>query len=215
MHRFCLSTKNSCASACAMPMDSTESDIAVREWALDDRVMHLREWGTDTIHVLPPPPEVGLANLTVGSATTCTLQLHDSTGHISRLHASLVQSDPVRWQLHDLGSKNGIRLDGARCSRVELAAGDEIGIGSLTLIAESRRSVELREFFARLLGWRSEHIQVVDLALHAIHMAAPRRSALVLRGDGDLVPIARAIHRRAFGADRPFIVADPRRRRGK
>src|ERR1041384_7816961 len=122
-----------------MTMDSTKTDIAVREWSPDDRVMRLREWGTDTIHVLPPPPEVGLANLPVASSTPCTLQLHDSTGHISRLHASLVQSDPVRWQLHDLGSKNGIRLDGARCSRVELAAGDEIGIGRLTPVAEGSR----------------------------------------------------------------------------
>jgi hypothetical protein len=35
-------------------------------------------------------------------------------------------------------------------------------------------------------------------ALRSIRMAETRRTELVLRGDGDLVPIARAIHRRAF-----------------
>jgi pSer/pThr/pTyr-binding forkhead associated (FHA) protein len=198
-----------------MTVDSTKTDTAVREWSLDDRVMHLREWGTDTIHVLPPPLAIGLANLSIGSADTCALQLHDLTGRISRLHARLVQNGAARWLLHDLASKNGIRLDGARCREIELAAGDEIGIGGLTLIAESRRSVALRGFLARLLGWRGERFQVIDLALRSIRMAATRRTALLLCGDGDLVPIARAIHRRAFGADRPFIVCDPRRRQSK
>lgn len=44
-----------------------------------------------------------------------------------------------------------LRLDGVRCSQIELEPGDEIGIGGLTLIAESR-SIELRGFSARLLG---------------------------------------------------------------
>jgi len=132
-------------------------------------------------------------------------------GRVSRLHASLVQHGATRWLLHDHG-KNGIRLNGARCRQIELEAGDEIGIGGITLIAESRRSVALRGFLGRLLGWRDECIPVVDQALRWIRMALTRRTALVLRGDGDLVPVARAIHRRAFGVDRPFIVCDPRRR---
>jgi hypothetical protein len=39
-----------------------------------------------------------------------------------------------------------------------------------------------------------------------------RRTALVLRGDGDLVPIAQALHRRTLGPEAPFIVCDRRRR---
>jgi hypothetical protein len=46
-------------------------------------------------------------------------------------------------------------------------------------------------------------------------MAATRRAALVLRGNGDLVPIARSLHRRVLGAARPFIVCDPRRRQSR
>ena len=193
---------------------STETDIAAGEWSINDRVLQLREWGTDNIHLLPQPPEVGLANLSIGSAEVCSLQIHDPSGQVSRLHASL-DHHSGGLLLHDLGSKNGIRLNGARCSRTELVAGDEFGIGGLTLIAESRCSIALRGFLARLLGWRSERIAVVDHALRSIRMAATRRAALVLCGPDDLVPIASAIHRRAFGADRPFIVCDPRRRRSQ
>jgi hypothetical protein len=105
-----------------------------------------------------------------------------------------------------------MKLDGARRTEIVLEPGAEIGIGGLTLIAESSRWVELRGFVARLLGWRADRIEVVDQAMRSIRMAATRRAALVLRGDGDLVPIAHALHRRALGADRPFIVCDPRRR---
>ena len=43
-------------------------------------------------------------------------------------------------------------------------------------------------------------------------MSVTHRAPLVLRGDGDMVPIAQALHRRVLGADRPFVVCDPRRR---
>jgi hypothetical protein len=193
---------------------STKTDNAAGAWSIDDRVMRLREWGTETIHVLPQPLAIGLANVAIGSAEPCPIRLADPMERVSRLHASLVQHGATRWLLHDHG-KNGIRLNGARCRQIELEAGDEIGIGGITLIAESRRSVALRGFLGRLLGWRNECIPVVDQALRWIRMAQTRRTTLVLRGDGDLVPVARAIHRRAFGVDRPFIVCDPRRRQSR
>ena len=46
-------------------------------------------------------------------------------------------------------------------------------------------------------------------------MAATRRLPLVLCGPGDLVSVAHAIHRRALGDAKPFVVSDPRRREGK
>jgi hypothetical protein len=182
--------------------------VAASEWEIDDQVMRLREWGTDTIRVLPAPP---VADWTVGAAEGCALRLFDPSGRISRVHARLVH-DQTRWLLRDLGSKNGVRLDGARRAEIVLEPGIEIGIGGLTLIAESTRSVALRSFLARLLGWRSHRTEVVDHALRSIRMAATRRAPLVLCGDGDVIPIARSIHRHALG-DRPFVVCDPRRRR--
>jgi len=193
------------------PGASTKTDVAANEWAIDDTVLRLREWGTDTIRVLPSPPS---NECTIGAAETCALQLDDPSARVSRLHARLDRAG-AKWMLRDLGSKNGVRLDGARRQEFLLEPGAEIGIGGVTLIAESGRSVELRSFLSRLLGWRRERIEVVDHALRSVRMAAARRVALVLRGDGDLVPMARAIHRRALGADRPFIVCDPRRRQGR
>jgi len=189
---------------------STKTDVAANEWVVDDNVMRLRRWGTDDIHMLPLPPT---NECTIGAAETCTVQLDDPAGRISRLHAQLVRGQ-TRWLLRDLGSKNGVRLDGARRAEIVLEPGTEIGIGSLTLIAESRRSVALRGFLARVLGWRRDRTEVIDHALRSIRLAATRRVALVLCGRGDLVPMARSIHRHALGADRPFIVCDPRRRRG-
>ena len=72
---------------------------------------------------------------------------------------------------------------------------------------------ELRGLLARLLGWTNE--RAVDHAIRSLELAADHRAALVLLGETDLVPIARALHRRTHGADRPFVVCDPRRRDGE
>ena len=68
----------------------------------------------------------------------------------------------------------------------------------------------LHGFLSRLLGWTNT--DAVDQAIRSIELAVGHHAHLVLRGPGDLVPIARALHRRTIGADRPFIVCDPRRR---
>lgn len=68
----------------------------------------------------------------------------------------------------------------------------------------------LREFMARLVGW--DNPAAADLALRSLGLAAEHRAELVLCGRGDMVPIAQALHRRTLGADRPFVVCDPRRR---
>jgi pSer/pThr/pTyr-binding forkhead associated (FHA) protein len=189
----------------------TKTDSAANEWAIDDDVVRLREWGTDTVHGLPQPP---VDECTVGAAETCGIQLDDPSRLMSRLHARLVR-DETKWVLRDGDSKNGVRLDGARRSEIVLEPGLEIGIGGITLIAESALSIALRGFLARLLGWGSDRVEIVDQALRAVRLAAAGRSALVLCSDGDLVPTASSIHARARGTDRPFIVCDPRRQRGK
>ena len=187
---------------------ATKTDASATEWAIDDEVFRLRQWGTDIIHLLPRPP---ITELEVGSAEECALCLVDESNRVSRRHAR-IQRESAGWVVHDLGSKNGIRLDGARQPMLLLQPGIELGIGGLTLLAESRRSAELRGFLARLLGWGTDQLVTVDLALRALRLAVANRSPLALCGDGDLVPIARAIHRHTLGDDRPFILCDPRRR---
>jgi hypothetical protein len=70
-------------------------------------------------------------------------------------------------------------------------------------------SDELRGFLARLLGW--DNPRAVELAIRSLELATEYRAEFVLCGAGDMVPIARALHRRILGDDRTFAVADPRR----
>ena len=184
----------------------TRSDVGVAEWIIDDELTHLREWGTHRIH---PLPTTG-GELTIGVGATCTLRLMDPSRRVSREHARLYR-EHARWAICDLGSRNGTRLDGARRFAFPLAPGVEVGIGRLTLIAESRALVALRGFLARLLGWSEDRLAAIDRALRALRAAAMRRGALIVCGDGDLVPIAHSLHRRTLGDARPFVVCDPRR----
>jgi hypothetical protein len=115
------------------------------------------------------------------------------------------------WSLLDLGSKNGLRVDGVRQTTALLGAGQEIRIGGVTLIAESVRLIVLRNFLARMLGWDGASTERVDVALRVVRTAAVKRLPLLLRGEGDLVPLSEQIHRRIFGEDRPFVLCDPKR----
>lgn len=186
----------------------TRTDAGAHEWMIDDELLHLREWGTHRTHPMPPDG----AAWTIGAADTCELRLLDPSRRVSRRHARLFRDDS-RWFIHDLGSKNGTRFDGARRVAAPLAPGVEVSFGRMTLIAESGGLIALRGFLARLLGWHADRIVVVDRALRAVRTAATRRGALLVCGEGDLVPIAQSLHRRTLGEGRPFVVCDPRRQR--
>lgn len=193
-------------------MMSTKTDPRFVEWTVDDEVIRLREWASDRSHALPTavPSQPIIGDWLVGSADDCAFQLTDPSRRVSRHHARLLR-ERERWSLLDLGSKNGLRVDGTRQTTALLDPGLEIGIGGITLIAESMRLIELRSFLARLIGWGNDRAETIDLAMRAVRMAQARRTPLVLRGEGDLVPIAHDLHRRELGTDRPFILCDPRR----
>jgi hypothetical protein len=70
----------------------------------------------------------------------------------------------------------------------------------------------LHSFCARILGWTTDREVVVEHALRSIELAVSHQTALMLLGNADLVRIAQALHRRTLGAERPFVVCDPRRR---
>jgi hypothetical protein len=86
---------------------------------------------------------------------------------------------------------------------VEASAGDP---------KQTTTRTELSDFVARLVGWDDE--VAVEHALHAVRLATSHQAALVLCGEGDLVPVARGLHRRMLGDERPFVLFDPRRRVG-
>jgi len=189
---------------------STRTDLGGGGWLIDDTLVRLRVWGTDRSYPVPTDPD---AQLTIGSSDACTLQLTDPSGWLSRQHARL-ERENTYWIARDLNSKNGLHLDGVRRPKVLLGPGAELGLGGITLVAESPRLIALRAYLARLLGWAPERSETVDLAIRAVRLAATRRAALTLCGDGDLVPIARGLHRYTLGDDRPFILCDPRRKTG-
>lgn len=186
----------------------TTNAQASHEQSALDHVLHLREWGTERRHRLPSAPTT---QCSVGTAETCTVRLADAS--VAPTHAHL-RRDARRWSIRALDRDQGLLQDGARCDAFALEPGVEIGVGGTTLVAESSHGVALRAFCARILGWSDDRAAIVDRALRSIRLAAARRTALWLCGEGDLVPLAYSLHRRAYGADRPFVVCDPRRRNG-
>lgn len=188
----------------------TDPDPSLEDWRIHDELVWLREWGTDRVHALPSSS----SEVIVGASPSCTLRLEDASGRVSRRHARLARDrDGGRWSIQDLGSKNGVWLDGARCARDVLEPGVELRLGGITLIAESPRLIALRGYLSRLLGWRAAQRHAVEHALRLLRFTAAGRASLVLCGPEDLVPIAQELHRRALGPERPFVLCDPRRRR--
>ena len=70
----------------------------------------------------------------------------------------------------------------------------------------------LRSFLARILGWSDERSQTIEHALRSIRLSVTHSAALLLLGDVevDLETVARGIHCRTIGADRPFVICDRR-----
>lgn len=191
------------ASMAAM---TTKTDTTP-EWLIGDDVIRLRVWATDRVFMLPAPP---VDEWLIGSADGCALKLDDQ--RVSRKHA-LLRRMAGSWTMVDLDSKNGIRRDGAQQrDPFVLEPGAEIGLGGVVLVAESTRWIGLRSFCTRILGWASDRTSVVDGMLRAIRLAARMRTALVLGGESDMVPVAHLLHRYTYGDHRPFILCDRHRR---
>lgn len=174
-------------------------------WFRDD-VVQLREWCTNLVHRLPPIP---VQECTIGSAGTCSIQLADDSNQVSRLHARLVP-DHGRWRLADMGSKNGILVEGHQSTEVLLQPGLEVRLGGVTLMAESREMIELRNFLCRLLGWSEQAQETVNIALRTLRLVNTGESPLLLCGDGDLFEIARGLHARSPRRRSPFVFCDPK-----
>jgi hypothetical protein len=170
--------------------------------------VRLRLWGTEYAHPLPEPSEPRVS-LKLGSAPSCEVQLHDKAGRLSREHAMLVP-EATGWEVHDLGSKNGLWVAGSRTTKTTLQAGVKIQLGGLTLVAESLKFIGLRSLVCRLLGWAPARQAEVDEALQGLRNSAIDRTPLILIGGGDLAPVAARLHRVTLGPDAPFLPYDDR-----
>ncbi|MGN6108365.1 MAG: FHA domain-containing protein [Kofleriaceae bacterium] len=188
------------------PTISTKAD-ARNGWAINDPLVSLRLLGTTTRFEL----SASVRHWTIGGSPECSLQLADPSGMLSRRHASLVRNGDA-IEIEDLGSTNGLRLDGESRPSFTLSPGVEIGIGGLTLVAESRGLIALRRLLESFLGYAPAYSVEVDQALRSVRDMATRRAALVLIGEGDLSSLAHRLHRHALGHGQtlgevpPFVV---------
>jgi DNA-binding winged helix-turn-helix (wHTH) protein len=65
--------------------------------------------------------------VTIGRRADCDIRIDSQA--VSRLHAELVRLDDDGWELRDLGSTNGIEVEGRLVDRWRPHEGDEIHIG--------------------------------------------------------------------------------------
>lgn len=186
---------------------STKSDPLLNEKVLTDAVTQLRVWGKTTVKTLDLNGDV---KRLIGSAPGSWLRLQDE--RVSKAHAEVIyDSVRERWVLRDLGSTNGIVTGRVRYGEIVLEPGMEILIGGVAVVAESNRFAVTRAFLSRILGRAAEQATTVEAALRSLRLAATHRKEIVLCGSDDMVALARSLHRRFLGPDRPFVVCDPSR----
>ena len=65
---------------------------------------------------------------TLGRSKECECVLNDP--NVSRRHAELRRSSNGDWQIVDLGSTNGVKVNGRRVSSARLSPGDEVILGT-------------------------------------------------------------------------------------
>jgi hypothetical protein len=96
--------------------------------------------------------------------------------------------------------------DAAPAEQRDRAVGERAPRGGGAAVTPAETA--LRAFLARILGY--QRTEAVECALRSIHLWVTHCTALVLLGDDEsgLVSVARALHRSADGAGRPFIVCD-------
>jgi pSer/pThr/pTyr-binding forkhead associated (FHA) protein len=76
------------------------------------------------------------AIILMGRSPDCDVVLNGSR-KVSRMHCCVAQVDN-RYVVRDLGSMNGIRVNGERAREAELQDGDELVIGDIPFVVEFR-----------------------------------------------------------------------------
>jgi len=90
--------------------------------------MELAENGRNTLHLVPP---AGKSSFTLGRSRTCEIHFDDHT--VSSQHAAL-ECTGGNYELKDLGSRNGIKVNGKSVSQSLLNSGDTVELGRFTLL---------------------------------------------------------------------------------
>jgi DNA-binding CsgD family transcriptional regulator len=101
----------------------------------------LERWGSGGRTTLYLDPAQG--SLTIGKSVDCGIVIADDPT-VSRLHARLEPIGP-RWNIEDLGSRNGTIVNGKRVERHILKHEDEILLGRTTLAYRDVNAQDLGE----------------------------------------------------------------------
>jgi hypothetical protein len=113
-HTMVYSAPRSAASPVGGPGTAPAAAVAVRAVvALDDRR-----------YVLEGP------RATIGRSKDADCVLRDP--NVSRHHAELRRSPAGEWTIADLGSTNGVKVNGRRLGSTRLKSGDEVTLGTTT-----------------------------------------------------------------------------------
>jgi len=83
------------------------------------------------VQIAPPPG--GDGPWTIGRSARCALTLAHDT--VSRRHAELRRT-PDGWEVRDLGSLNGTRVNGWRVMSAPVGPGDELRLGDVVVVLE-------------------------------------------------------------------------------
>lgn len=74
---------------------------------------------------------IGPAGAVVGRSRECDVVLGDS--NVSRRHAQISFDESVGWTIEDLGSTNGVQVNGSRVTGVQpLRSGDRLDVGTVS-----------------------------------------------------------------------------------
>lgn len=69
---------------------------------------------------------------TLGRSRECDCVIDDQ--NVSRRHAELRRNESGDWQIVDLGSTNGVKVNGRRIDTSRLAPGDEVALGTVSFV---------------------------------------------------------------------------------
>jgi len=146
--------------------------------------LHLQGQAVRAVELHP-----GLAERLIGRAPECDIVLaHPS---VSRRHARLLVASG-RWLVEDLGSSNGLRIEGVPTQRGTLVDGTWLAFGDVfcrfRLIvakdAASAAAAQSRGWQGRLQAAEHQDAVLATLLAGAVELAGCRRG-LLLAGDGD------------------------------
>ncbi len=151
---------------------------------------------------------IEIEGLTVGTGAICQMQLTDPT--VSRMHCEVRIVDGVP-RVVDMGSTNGVIVNGVRVQEAELVPNSTLQLGETTLRVDAgdqlvRVELSMRNRFGGVLGASKEMRRLFTI----LEKASPTEATVLIQGETGVGKelVARAIHDNSERSEGPFVVVD-------